>query len=399
MKAPQQLALALGFLTPPLLIAAAVLAMLSHDSFTDAFGTLIPLTAFAVMGSFVARRQPRNPVGWLLAGSGLLLMLYYVAERYALLRYSLGHDGLPLGSLAIFLGAAILTWPLILPPLAILLFPDGKLTQRWRWIVRAYVVLGVLSLATQIAVAAVTVIGNHLTIDSGGDATYTPAGPLAWLSRVDSAAGVPIVVMWLVFLSRQIVLYRSSTGDARQQLKALVMGAGVFTVSLMLLAGLGGNSTIVKTLETAAAVGLTALPIGIAVGILKYRLYEIDRLVSRTLVYGSLTVFLAATYVGLVLSGQAVFSSVAGGSNLAVAVSTLVVAALFLPVRAKVQQFVDRRFYRRRYDAQQTLQGFGARLREEVDLETLGAELRIIVGKTMQPAHVGLWLRKDVGGR
>ncbi len=126
---------------------------------------------------------------------------------------------------------------------------------------------------------------------------------------------------------------------------------------------------------------------------LKYRLYEIDVIISKTLVYGSLSVILGAAYVGLVLAGQSVFSSFAGGSNLAIAASTLVVAALFLPVRSRVQRFVDRRFYRRRYDAQRTLEGFGARLREQIDLGTLEHDLRGVVTETMQPTHASVWLR------
>jgi hypothetical protein len=128
---------------------------------------------------------------------------------------------------------------------------------------------------------------------------------------------------------------------------------------------------------------------------LRYRLYEIDRVIARTLVYGSLTIVLGAAYVGLVLAGQTVLSSFAGGSDLAIAVSTLVVAALFLPLRSRLRRFVDRRFYRRRYDAQRTLEGFGARLREEVDLETLRGDLRGVVAETMQPAHVSVWLRQE----
>ena len=130
---------------------------------------------------------------------------------------------------------------------------------------------------------------------------------------------------------------------------------------------------------------------------LKYRLYDVDVVIRKTLVYGSLSVLLAAAYVGLVLAGQALFASVAGGSNLAIAASTLVVAALFLPLRSRVQRVVDRRFYRRRYDAQRTLDAFGARLREDVDLATLTGELRSVVDATIQPAHVSLWLRR--GGR
>ena len=135
-------------------------------------------------------------------------------------------------------------------------------------------------------------------------------------------------------------------------------------------------------------VGFGLLPIAVGVAILRYRLFDIDRVISKTLVYAALSLVLGAAYVGLVLAGQALFSSFAGGSNLAIAASTLVVAALFLPVRSRVQRFVDRRFYRRRYDAQRTLEGFGARLREQVDLGTLERDLQAVVTETMQPAHV-----------
>jgi hypothetical protein len=139
---------------------------------------------------------------------------------------------------------------------------------------------------------------------------------------------------------------------------------------------------------------LCLFPVTVGIAILRYRLYEIDRLISRTLVYGAVSLLLGAAYVGLVIGGQALFSSVAGGSDLAIAVSTLVVAALFMPVRSRVQAFVDRRFYRRRYDAQRTLEGFGAQLREQIDLGTLERNLHSAVTETMQPLHVSLWLRE-----
>ena len=142
-------------------------------------------------------------------------------------------------------------------------------------------------------------------------------------------------------------------------------------------------------------VELIALPISVGIAVLRYRLYEIDRIISRTLVYVALTVILGAAYVGLVLAGPALFSSFAGGSNLAIAASTLVVAALFLPVRSRVQGFVDRRFYRRRYDAQRTLEAFGIRLREQVELDALATDLAAVVSETMQPAHVSVWRRGE----
>jgi hypothetical protein len=140
---------------------------------------------------------------------------------------------------------------------------------------------------------------------------------------------------------------------------------------------------------------LMLIPAAVGLAILRYRLYEIDRVISRTLVYAALTLILGAAYVALVLAGQAVFSSFAGGSDLAIAASTLVVAALFLPLRSRVQRLVDRRFYRRRFDAQGTLAAFGSRLREQVDLDGLRVELEGVVRETIQPAHVSLWLKEE----
>ena len=208
-------------------------------------------------------------------------------------------------------------------------------------------------------------------------------------------SAIPLVVACLVSVVAAAVIvvrrFRRSRGDERQQFKWFATSAGFLVVTVPIATafnwtGIGG---IVITFQ------LIALPVSVGIAVLRYRLYEIDVIIRRTLVYGTLSALLAGTYVAVVIGLQALFSSFAGGSNLAIAVSTLAVAALFMPVRSRVQHFVDRRFYRRRYDAQRTLEGFGARLREQVDLETLRSDLGVVVEDTMQPAHVSVWLREE----
>jgi hypothetical protein len=205
--------------------------------------------------------------------------------------------------------------------------------------------------------------------------------------------GTAVLVCFLaVSVSATIVRFRRSRGDERQQLKWMTYGVCVMAVGVALAPLAAGDLG-----DALFALTIAVLPAATAVSIFKYRLYEIDRVISRTLVYGSLTVILVAAYAALVLAGQALFASFAGGSNLAIAVSTLAVAALVLPLRSRLQTAVDRRFYRSRYDAQRTLEAFGARLRNEVDLATLGDDLRGVVTETVQPAHVSLWLRARTG--
>jgi hypothetical protein len=186
-----------------------------------------------------------------------------------------------------------------------------------------------------------------------------------------------------------LLRFRRSLGEEREQFKWLAASAGLLVAILPFSAAFNYSGIADK----AFGIALIALPISVGIAVLRYRLYEIDRIISRALVYGSLTAVLGAAYVGLVLVGQWLFSSFAGGSDLAIAVSTLVVAALFLPLRSRLQGLVDRRFYRSRYDAQRTLESFGARVREEVDLEALSVDLRGVVAETVRPVHVSLWLR------
>jgi hypothetical protein len=202
-------------------------------------------------------------------------------------------------------------------------------------------------------------------------------------------SNIVLVVFLVISSASMIVRFRRSRGDERQQLKWMTYGVAVWILVVPISLVLQGDWS-----DVFFALTISVLPAATAIAMFKYRLYEIDRVISRTLVYGASTVILGAAYAGLVLAGQALFSSFAGGSNLAIAGSTLVVAALFLPVRSRLQRFVDRRFYRRRYDAQRTLDAFGARLRDEVDLPTLSDDLRGVVQETMQPAHLSLWLRE-----
>ena len=210
-----------------------------------------------------------------------------------------------------------------------------------------------------------------------------------------SVIGLPILLLATVGAAASLIVrFHSSRGVERQQLKFVAWVVGVTAAPLARGGRCSRTAIVHDAVQFVAIIGLALAPLTILVAVLRYRLYDIDAVISKTLVYAAVTVVLGAAYVGLVLAGQAVFSTFAGGSNLAIAASTLVVAALFLPVRSRVQRFVDRRFYRRRYDAQRTLEGFGARLREQIDLGTLERDLRDVVTETMQPAHASLWLRE-----
>ena len=208
-------------------------------------------------------------------------------------------------------------------------------------------------------------------------------------------AGTIILIVPCIALGALAVAfrYRRARGIERQQLEWLVFGAGVaaFLFAVAFAFTISGTE---RAWNYIVPVALTCVVLAAGIAVLRYRLYDVDRLITRTVSYGLLSIVLAATYVGLVLAGQALFSAFAGGSDLAVAASTLVVAGLFLPLRTRVQRFVDRRFYRRRYNTRRTLESFGAHLRREVDLAMLSAELKGVVDETMQPAHVSLWLRE-----
>jgi hypothetical protein len=346
--------------------------------------TLIPLS-FAAVGAVVTVKRPDNRVGWALSLSGLAQLAGGVCGGYAeLALLAKPEAGLPAGAAAGAISDG--SWTPIIAGifLLILLFPQGRLpSSRWR-AVAWLVLVGLAAIWFLIATSP-----GHL-----GAPLKAYENPLAFASSKSYVVAVfPIIGICFVGTGlagiNLLLRFWRSRGVERQQFKWLAASAAFFVAMAPVALAFNYSGAV----GAVFAVALIALPVSVGIAVLRYRLYEIDVIVRRTLVYGVLSGGLAALYFGIVLALQLVFSSVAGGSDLAIAGSTLAVAALFRPARRRVQAFVDRRFYRHKYDAERTLAAFAARLRDEIDLEALRAELTTVVAETMKPAHVSLWLR------
>jgi hypothetical protein len=348
---------------------------------------LVAAQLFVTVGALIASRRPENPIGWLFCAAPIVAELAILVEGWAYLAAERGLPGVaPSKTVAGALWGVAVT---LVGLYAFLLFPDGRLpSPRWRWPALA----GAVTLAVYV-VAAVTVPGP-IPAPEGYD---NPIG-VPGMGAVAELATLVFIGLMLAAVASLLLRFRMARGVERQQLRVFLATvcfviATIGAFELLVTATDGPIAGLHDTDKYAVwVVDFLLIPVAVGVALLRYRLYDFDRVVSKTLVYGGLTAILGAAYVGLVLAGQTVFSSFAGGSDLAIAASTLVVAALFLPLRARVQRFVDRRFYRRRYDAQRLLEAFGARLREELELEMLRADLENVVAETMQPAHVSLWV-------
>ena len=352
------------------LVGAMVILSLGEELVADTLSFGAIALAFAASGALVATRHPRNPLGWIFCALG-------VSNGFAELWESFAYHDLPTADA----GTWYIGWSWILDgcsyALIFLLFPDGRLlTRRWRW------VLWLLAAACFLAIP-----GQATSPDN-------PDNPLVVHNAVLRAGFVIGIVLLLVAIFAALVSlavrYRRSMGIERLQLRLFVGAGAAFVVVMTLAVPFWYRSVLIQAVTSFATV---LLPAAAAVAILRYRLYDIDVVINRTLVYGSLTATLAGAYVGSVLVLQLALNGLTDGSGLAVAASTLGVAALFRPARNRIQRTVDRRFFRSRYDAARTLRSFGSRLRDEVDLDILCADLEGVVMETMSPAHVTLWLR------
>jgi hypothetical protein len=276
---------------------------------------------------------------------------------------------------------------LLLLPLPILLFPDGRVSRRWRWTLWAYGALAAVLLAHLVMLDLHAFTDHPVRVDSSGELKSLGGGG----SGGFAALGLLYFAISLSWVIRQLVVYRKSTGDRRQQLKWLLAGGAVAVLGFGLAIGSGSShSAVIMAVSHAGFIGLAALPVGIGIGILRYRLYDIDRLISRTLSYALLTGLLVAVFAGLVLFTTRVlpFSNPVG-----VAGSTLAAAALFSPLRGRLQRVVDRRFNRTRYDSEALVAAFGTRLRDAVDPETVLSEFVGAATRSLHPAHASVWVK------
>jgi hypothetical protein len=360
------------------------------------FGIAILFVAtFQTVGALISSRRPENPIGWVFCGMGLTLVAAVFFGNYAEYSLVVEPGSLPRAEVAAWVGNWI--WLVALSPLGfiLLLFPDGlPPTRRWRpvaWLQGAALACWGVSQA----------LDPGPMVNAGYESLDNPYGIEALGGLLRAIGAVSAFVLLLTVLASVfsiVVRFRRSRGDERRQIKWVAYAGAVVALVLILQiaaeAALTESGLLVEVLNLGLVVAFIGVPIAAGIAILKYRLYEIDTIINRTLVYGALTASLALVYVGSVVALQYAFRTLTGGgSSLAVVASTLAIAALFNPLRRRIQALVDHRFYRRKYDATKTLAAFSARLRDETDLDALSGELVAVVRETVQPARVSLWLR------
>jgi hypothetical protein len=358
---------------------------------------VVTVLSYSTIGAVVASRRPDSLIGWLFCAIGFVGGVRLLSTEYA--AYALvAESGLPPGGEVL---AWIASW-LWVPDVGLylflaLLFPNGRLpSARWQpfaWFIGVVVVTG--------TVAAALTPGPI----RGLEPIVNPLGLVEGVPNVAVLTEALLYALGLVAAASVLVRLRRSRGEERQQIKWFAYAAVLLATSTVItyvLSEVASLQWLGWVVFVPAMVGMAGVPVAVGVAILKYRLYDIDLLINRTLVYGALTALLALVYFGGVTATQVVFRTLTGQERqpqLAVVISTLVLAALFNPLRRRVQGFVDRRFYRSKYDARKTLEAFSAKLRDETDLDALSDDLVEVVRETMQPAHVSLWLRPDTASK
>ena len=404
------LAWSLAGLSVIVFVAGVPLYVLSSSArVTGIIGELLGgalFLVFPVVGALIAARRPRNPIGWILIADGLVFNLSGTLDYYA--DYGVARSD----SLPFVVGMATINNWLWVPAVGLmgtfmfLLFPDGRLpSRRWRpvaWLSGLTIVL----VSIQVGLTPGRLEGL------GGVRNPWAALVFPWMKIVPYLL-IPLFLLCMVLSVFSLVLrYRHSRGEERQQIKWIAFAASLIG-TLYLIAMIGsivypqetwfapGSPLWLISLEYAALLSFPLVPVAIGFAMLRYRLYDIDVVINRALVYGSLTATLALVYLGGVASIQTLFRTITGQEQqpqLAVVVSTLAIAALFNPLRRSIQAIIDRRFYRRKYDATKTLTAFSARLRDEMDLESLESDLVSVIRETVNPYHVSLWLKPPSKG-
>jgi hypothetical protein len=395
-RTAQVAAVVLGVVALGLGVASVVLDHLTHQSGTggpaaDAFITAAAVVPAAGVGTLLAARRPRNPIGWIVLA--ILIVDISPARQYLTLDYRMQHGTLPFGGVAVVLEEC---WPmfLVLITLLLWLFPDGTLPHgRWS----RFAAIGVVGLFVAGLMASsrgvLVAVGGDFRIQADGNLATKP--PVAF-GALDGVVIIGSVVGWAAWLAVQIPSYRHAGGERRQQLKWLFSGAAIFVAALIIgifiapiVVGEAPGWDSQWAVGAVTTLGAAVLPVCMGVAVLKYRLYEIDRIISRVLSYTVITVLLGGLFAGLVLLATRVLPI---KSSVAVAAATLVIAALFNPLRRRVQHAVDRRFNRARYDAESLIAAFTGRLRQTVDLDVLRGDLVGVIDAAFQPVHVSVWL-------
>jgi hypothetical protein len=399
-SASSVIALVAGGLILALVVVDVPLARLAHQSL-NASGGSSPVwfsAALGVVGFVVASRKPGNPLGWIMLAAAAVSSLSQDASFYLVADYRLRHGGLPLGWVAVLAqpGWAV---SIVLTGLAVLLFPDGRPpSPRWRWVLWLYLAAATLYLVGVLIASVGAIAGHDIRVDASGNLLVLshPTGSSAWWGVVEAVFLPVLALCWLGSVVAQVASYRRSSGIRRLQLKWLLAGSATALIGIPLttfLSGMRGLPGLAGSIT--GAVALLAIPVCMGVAILRYRLFDINRIISRTLAYAIVTGLLVGVYAGIVLLAT---REVSINEPVAVAGSTLAVAALFNPLRRRVQRAVDRRFNRARYDADRIVVAFAARLQDAAGLDSVQDELASTVQNALEPAFLSVWLRSEEEG-